>query len=148
MGYNKTVYAKQRQVVSEDGEILDDETIKFDVYVKDHEEFLFQYKKHLLILLKLNGNEYKVITWCSHNCMFNTNEIVLSISVKKRLAKDANLSLGSVNNAISSLSKRNFLIRLDTSHYKVNPEVNWKGHSKARDKNLSIHIKYKVGGPE
>lgn len=148
MIHTKTVYQKVTQIMNEDGELMSEDVKKFDVYVKDEEEFVFLYLKHMGIIYQLGGNDIKVLFYVGTNCDFNTNEITLGIAAKRRMSAVIGLKVGSINNAISRLTKRNFLTHRDTAQYKVSPEFVWKGYIKSREKDLAMFISYKIGDPQ
>ena len=149
MSHNKNVHSHIREVVdAETGELVDDYKYNIDVLVKDEEEFYFAFSRHFAAILKLNAPDMKVVTWCAMNISMNTNEVALGIAQKRKIAKLADLAIGTIDNSISSLVKNGFLIRVDTGLYKVHPEVFWRGHIKMRNRQLSLSVTYKVATPE
>jgi hypothetical protein len=55
------------------------------------------------------------------------NEIVLNAAIKKRMAIELNISTRTIDNALSMLTKKNVIIRLDTGLYMGNPHLFGKG---------------------
>ena len=64
------------------------------------------------------------------------NQLVVNAALKRQIAKELELSLSSINNAISKFVKGELLIREDTGLYKVNPHLfgkgDWKDIAKIR----------------
>lgn len=61
------------------------------------------------------------------NRMHYGNELVLNASLKKKIAKEINLSLSSIDNAISKFVKGGILERTDPGMFIVNPHLFGKG---------------------
>lgn len=64
------------------------------------------------------------------------NQLVINAALKRQIAKELDLSLSSINNAISKFVKGDLLIREDTGLYLVNPHLfgkgDWKDIAKIR----------------
>jgi hypothetical protein len=145
MGVNKEVFKKVETIIDcETGEIKGEQVISISVPVKDQEEFFFIFAKHLGTLLKLNGNEIKVLLWCSMNCTLNHNLIVITSTQKREIAEYAGLKPQSIANAINLLKKKNIFISQGRCTYKVNSELCWKGSPLNRNKDLKMIVDYKI----
>ncbi len=128
-------YSHEIQTINEDGELLDVE-IKTNKYLVDtKEEFVQIYTS---IQAKLEGLGYtaeKVLFYCIFNCD-SSNVINLSSFHKKKIEKQFEFAPSTVANAITTLSQRQLLIRIDRATYRVNPIHAWKGNSVDRKKTI------------
>lgn len=73
----------------------------------------------------LNGILYAFLKRMSYG-----NQLVVNAALKRQIAKELDLSLSSINNAISKFVKGSLLLREDTGLYKVNPHLFGKGEWK------------------
>ncbi len=68
------------------------------------------------------------------------NRIVLNASVKREIAKELDISVKTIDNALGSLLKQNVLIRKDIGLFLGNPQLFGKGEWKnIRELRLTIH---------
>lgn len=58
------------------------------------------------------------------------NQLVLNAALKRQIAKEIELSVSSINNAITKFVKGELLDRIDTGLYRVNPHIFGKGEWK------------------
>ncbi len=73
----------------------------------------------------LNGILYSFLKRMSYG-----NQLVVNAALKRQIASELELSLSSINNAISKFVKGEILLREDTGLYKVNPHLFGKGEWK------------------
>ncbi|KLV27094.1 replication/maintenance protein RepL, partial [Priestia megaterium] len=58
------------------------------------------------------------------------NQLVLNAALKRQIAEEIDLSVSSINNAITKFVKGELLERIDTGLYRVNPHLFGKGEWK------------------
>lgn len=58
------------------------------------------------------------------------NQLVLNAALKRQIAREIELSVSSINNAITKFVKGELLERIDTGLYRVNPHIFGKGEWK------------------
>lgn len=58
------------------------------------------------------------------------NQLVLNAALKRQISKEIELSVSSINNAITKFVKGELLERIDTGLYRVNPHIFGKGEWK------------------
>ena len=79
----------------------------------------------------LNGILYAFLKRMSYG-----NQLVVNAALKRQIAKELDLSMSSINNAITKFVKGDLLIREDTGLYLVNPHLfgkgDWKDIAKIR----------------
>lgn len=110
----------------ENGEILRTEIITTK-RVTAH-KFVQLYLDDFGALMGIEGEgEYRLILWCAKNMNYETNEVIIINTLKKRIAAECDLSPYTINNAVSSLVRKNLLLRKDTSIYMLNPKYFFKG---------------------
>lgn len=123
-----------RTVVNEDGLIKtkeEEKTINWGSepnYIKIYLDTVLYLKD---LPKGLNGILYAFLKRMSYG-----NQIVVNAALKRQIAKELELSLSSINNAISKFVKGELLYREDTGIYKVNPHLfgkgDWKDIAKIR----------------
>ncbi len=110
----------------ENGEILRTEIITTKRVTAD--KFVQLYLDDFGALMGIEGEgEYRLILWCAKNMNYETNEVIIINTLKKRIAAECDLSPYTINNAVSSLVRKNLLLRKDTSIYMLNPKYFFKG---------------------
>jgi hypothetical protein len=101
------------------------------------DKFFQVYTEDWAALMGIEGDcQFKIILWIGRNMNYETNEVILVMSIKKRIAKEIGFSYKSVENSISLLKKSGVLIHVDTSIYMLNPKMFFKG--KPEDRQLLI----------
>jgi hypothetical protein len=128
-------------------EVLAQKVITRDVLVKDGEEWLSAYARLVRGMFNLDGNEVKVLLWAALAATVNTNEIVLTRTIKERMSVEIGLSVGSIENALSRLVSKKFLHRIGRAVYHLDPESTWRGDLKSRAKNIQVFLNYKIEKP-
>lgn len=73
------------------------------------------------------------------------NKVTLVKSIKEDIAKETNLDLGTINNAISNFKKKNILLSAGRSVYTINPHLIAKGKWQDISK-LRLQIEYTPKG--
>ena len=124
--------------------MLAENPITRDILVKDSEAWFTAFGKLVRALLNLDGNEVKVLLWCAINSTLGTNEVVLARYIKERMSVEINLSMGSIDNALSRLVKKQHLHRLGRGVYHLDPDTTWRGDLKARAKNIQVFLNYTI----
>lgn len=123
-----------RTVVDEDGQITYQEEEKV-INWGTEPNYIKVYLDTILYLKDLpkglNSILYAFLKRMSYG-----NQLVINAALKRQIAKELELSLSSINNAISKFVKGELLIREDTGLYKVNPHLfgkgDWKDIAKIR----------------
>lgn len=92
------------------------------------EQFIKVYLKDISGYLGLDSiTHYKVLAEIWRKADYETNQIILIKSIKEEIAKQINLVIQTVNNAIIQLHKKGLLIRKNKSTYILNPNIFFKG---------------------
>lgn len=123
-----------RTVVNEDGQITYQEEEKVISWGTEP-NYIKVYLDTILYLKDLpkglNSILYAFLKRMSYG-----NQLVVNAALKRQIAKELELSLSSINNAISKFVKGELLIREDTGLYKINPHLfgkgDWKDIAKIR----------------
>lgn len=118
-------------VDSQDGEILRSEIITRKRVSAD--KFLQVYLDDFGFLMGIEGEgEHRIILWCAKNMNYETNEVVIVAELKKRIAAECDLSAHTINNSLTSLVRKEVLIREATSIYMLNPKYFFRGRIEDR----------------
>ena len=144
----KTISAGvERAVDPLTGEVLSEKALTRDILVKDSEEWFICYRNLMKAVLNLNSNEVRVLLWCAINTTVNTNEIVLARYIKDRMSAEIKIGIPSIDNALSSLVKKELMRRLARGVFHIDPANTWKGDLKTRARNITVYLNYKVEQP-
>lgn len=77
---------------------------------------------------------------------YNTNELILNSSVKKKIATKIGITVPSLANLICSLVSKKILKRIDTGIYMLNPYLfgkgDWQTLKQLRNENIELVISY------
>ena len=76
-------------------------------------------------------------------------QIIINKAIKKRIAEYLKVTLGHVENQITSLVKADVLLRVDRGLYEANPHIFGKGHWKdiyLRRKRIEVKVTYDENG--
>lgn len=149
-----TEYNKETRV-DENGEILSEEIVVKEHFIKKaavkREEFMQVYIEDNKGLFELStGTEIKLmyLIWKEVEFYKDTdegNKIYLVKHLKDKWAEAIGVSLGAINNAITSITKKGLLLKGDgTSLYYLNPNYFFKGALKDRPKVIRILTEYEI----
>jgi len=121
----------------ETGEIVDSITGKRarSILVNNEKEFLQLYFSLNGLLDKLSSAESRLLLYLSFKCD-GENKIALPKYIKEELATESGLHIQTINNSLTKLTKKGFLIRIATGLYRINPRYVWKRSLNERDKML------------
>lgn len=118
----------EKQIVDENGEIKyteDTKTINWGA----EPNFVKVYLDNILYLTDLpkglNSTLYALLNRMSYG-----NQLVINAALKRQIAAEIDLSVSSINNAITKFVKGELLKRIDTGLYLVNPHLFGKGEWK------------------
>ncbi len=104
------------------------------IIVDDDETFCTLFGSVISVVDKIDKLGWKILLWCSQNCIINSNKINLGKYTRSVIAKTYSISDGTIRNSICSLCKSGALIREDSSTYTVNPKYFWRGNNGERKK--------------
>ena len=143
---------KKINAITEREEIIDGEVTKKEViktYTLDKEEdYIKVYIKHIMYLNNLPQGLHPLIYQLVKYVTYG-NQIVLTAGIKRKIASDMGMSVHTINAYISSLVKKDILIRVDRAMYILNPVIfgkgNWSEIVKLREA-LEIHVVYDEQG--
>ena len=91
---------------------------------------------HILNSIDLIGNQKtKLAFWILDN-IDSENQLIMT---QRKIAKNSGISLYTVSETLKVLMDSNFLQKINSGAYRVNPNVLWKGGKSAR---MNILFKY------
>lgn len=91
---------------------------------------------HILQSIDLIGNQKtKLAFWILDN-LNRENQLIMT---QRKIAEKTGMSIATVNATISALIESDFLIKISSGAYRVNPNVLFKGGQKSR---LNVLLKY------
>ena len=126
-----TVYSetKFREIIDrETGEFLREETESKQTFVNSNDEppFIKLYTDDICRLKQIKGGGNNVL-YEILKIMPYTNEVALSAPVRRRIAKNLDIKMPTVNKMIQHLYEKKILIRIERGYYLVNPKLFAKG---------------------
>lgn len=107
------------EIVDENGVVQ--EVTRFIVPIGEKDTDFCKVYNHLIDKLSdLSKSERKVFDWCLKNMDYENKVYILN---QKKLASTLNLSYGTVRNAVSSLTRKGLLKKIENGLYLVNPAI-------------------------
>lgn len=149
-GKNKDIMTKYITEKSEDYSILDKRTgevLDMNITKKiDLDEFIMVFFSSCPQLMELKGNHLKVLICCWKYSSYNPDNEERGNTIHngpgfKQACKDSGLDVSPavIDNAISALHKKGFLIKRYRGEYLLNPQYFFKGRLSSRSK-VKIHF--------
>jgi len=141
-----TYIEKNCYINHETGEIKEKEEKKV-IKIPREDEYIKIYIKTVGVIHNLPNSADKILFEILKYVNYD-NRIIITKPVKENIAKRLNISLSRVNNYLSSLNKKNILIREDRGMYILNPYIfgkgNWYNIYKLREE-LHLNVVFKEG---
>lgn len=156
----KTTIEEKTIIDKETGEILDTQVtsnkeINFTRKVKNYNEFIMVYLEDISSFLKIeNATQIKVLALIWRDASYNNpelnegNTIAILKDDKERWATEINVNTRTIDNALSTLVKKELLISVCKGKYKLNPKYYFKGSNTDRTKILNVHVNYEFENQE
>ena len=127
------IVGKQAYIDQETGEMNEVQVI--DIAERDA-NFHKIWLSHILNSIDLIGNQKtKLAFWILDN-IDSENQLIMT---QRKIAKNSGISLYTVSETLKVLMDSNFLQKINSGAYRVNPNVLWKGGKSAR---MNILFKY------
>lgn len=127
------IVGKQAYIDQETGEMNEVQVI--DIEERDA-NFHKIWLSHILNSIDLIGNQKtKLAFWILDN-IDSENQLIMT---QRKIAKNSGISLYTVSETFKVLMDSNFLQKINSGAYRVNPNVLWKGGKSAR---MNILFKY------
>lgn len=141
MGKKTNIFTEKR-VDHQTGELIETKWITKEVATKD--KFVALYIEHISMMNKLPYSEMKFLLCCAGVIEWNTNDLVLGPKVVEQLCSCSGLQMTTIRNAISSLSKKNFLKKKQSNWYILNPEIFFYGKEIERATMFELTYQWKI----
>lgn len=141
----KKVYKQvQTNIVDlETGEIKQSKDVETS-YVNREPDFIKLYIADLIKLNDMPKSTSNILLSLLRNMTYD-NEIIIIASLKRKIAKELNIAVETINKAVQRLNKQGIISRKDTSLYAVNPYL--FGRGKWQDiKELRLKVTYNKDG--
>ena len=130
------IVGKETYINQETGEIK--EMLVVDKYVEQDFNFHKIWLTDLLNIIEIIGTKkLKVIKYILNNMNTKDNTIYFT---QRGLAKELGLSLQTINDTIKILIESNFMRKIQTGVYQINPDIVVKGST---GKRMNLLIQYK-----
>tara|TARA_R110000868_G_scaffold349412_2_gene610696 strand:+ start:279 stop:767 length:489 start_codon:yes stop_codon:yes gene_type:complete len=145
MARTKVVYREKvinNYIDKKTGDIVDTDIDKKEhrITVKDRQSFVILYATIEGTLRGLNGNDIRVLIYCSLHAQYNTNRICLTKPICTELTEVYGVPYQSVRNSIQKLMKKEILKPLGSATYIVNPDYFWRGNSVQRHDTIKEYV--------
>lgn len=115
---------------SSTGEVLESRLITQALRYKANRPYIKIYIDDALEdLIKLNKGEFALLHYCFRLANFNNEFSLLKVD-KEIIAKELDVTLGTINNGITILVKTGLIVRRAMGAYKLNPHYFSKGKDK------------------
>lgn len=127
------VIGETKYINKETGEIEDFQVISIE---ERDANFHKIWLGHILNSIDIIGNQKtKLAFWILDNLKSEN----LLIMTQRQIAKESKVSLQTVSRTLNSLVKSNFLIKINTGAYQINPDMIFKG---GKEQRLNVLIQY------
>ncbi len=134
----RTCYEKTSMVVdSQTGELLEQDVKTIKYLAGNREEFFLMYSSLVGLLEKMTSPEIKVYCYLIKNYQIGS-PIAITLGIREVIGEAQKLKSGTVNNAISGLSKKGLIFQLQKGLYKLNPRHAFKGSTLERNAMLKF----------
>ena len=124
------------------GEIKESKFIKKSV--KDVDEFLILYIKHIALIARLPHYQLQTLLCLAPCIEWNTGEFTLDTRTMDKIISCSGIKEQSIRNSVSALKKRNILQRIKSNWYKLNPDIFWKGSELERQKSFEVTYQWDI----
>ena len=141
-------------VDSATGEVLSSNVEQLNISITKNvkrENFIQVYLQDVSGFLKIeNGTQIQLLALIWKEVSYNNpvvnegNSIVILRDTKERWSKDLNISIRTIENALTSLVKKNLIQKLCKGKYRLNPAYYFKGSTTEREKILNLTTKYEI----
>lgn len=122
--------------VDSDGVIVDEEVKVHTYLAATKEKFFIGYVSMLAMMYKeMTGPEIKVYAWLLEKYSSEAS-IGIVKGVKDVMGQDIGIKLGTIDNALSGLTKKAMIYTVSKATYKLNPRYAFQGPTKTRNKVL------------
>ncbi len=128
------------------------ETTRHIRKVSNYNEFIMIYLEDMSSFLRLeNITQVKLLSLIWRDVPISKpdtdegNIITILKEDKEKWGEEIKVTLGTINNAISALVKKNLLFLVSRSRYKLNPAYFFKGKSSDRSRLMKIEFNYQIG---
>ena len=127
------IVGKQTYINQETGEMNEVQVINIE---EREANFHKIWLSHILNSIDLIGNQKtKLAFWILDN-IDSENQLIMT---QRKIAKNSGISLYTVSETLKVLMDSNFLQKINSGAYRVNPNVLWKGGKSAR---MNVLFKY------
>jgi hypothetical protein len=140
--YLKTVSTHTREVVGEDGELLDIEVRKHTYVVASREEFFHTYSSLLGVFMKMDMPDIRVYGYLLQHLMTGS-KIPITKALRLEMSHVIHLNERTIYNTLKVLEEKGLLIKSDKL-YQLNPRYAFKGSSSDRLKALKVVLELNV----
>jgi len=117
----KEVYDKESGTVK-----ATEQTTVRKVKVQKEPSFIKLYLNDICKLKSIPKSSNAVLNELLKHTNYN-NEIILNMGIKKRIIKNLDTTIATLNNSISKLNKAEIIKKIDSGIYKLNPYIFGKG---------------------
>jgi len=140
----KVYYDSEEKIINEKGEIIEHKIESKAIDTAQEPPFVKMYLKDLMWLKNTPKWTNRVLSELLKNMSYG-NEIILNVSLKKRIANELDMSINSINKALIDLKRTQILLQKERGIFIANPEYFAKGRWE-QVKSLIIETRYLRGG--
>lgn len=142
----KNVSTRKKVKVIGHKRLMDTDGTFFDMQVMEVEEKDANFHKiwlgHIIQALDMIGNQkIRLVNFILEN-LDKENKLVMT---QRKIAEKSDISFGTVISTMKLLQEANFIVKINSGAYQVNPEIVFKGGTGAR---MNVLIQYKQAGQE
>lgn len=128
------VVGTEKYIKQETGEIAEMQVIEIE---ERDANFHKLWLGHILQSIDLIGNQKTKLAFWILEHLDSENQLVMT---QRRIAEKSGISLDTVRLTMKALMESNFLVKINSGAYRVNPDVMFRG---GKDKRLNILMQYR-----
>jgi hypothetical protein len=138
---SRTIYT-EKQRDPETNQLVTTRTISKTA--KDKDAFVAMYIEHIGTMAKLPHYELQTLLCLTPHIDWDNGVISISSYVQDKILECSGLKYSSIRSALSRLAKRNFITKVKSNWYQINPELFWKGSELERDKQFQLIYQWDI----
>lgn len=138
-----TTFEKTETFIDSDGVVTASKSINYKV-TKDHDSFFRVYVDHIAMINRLTHSEIKFLNAIASLVDWDTNKITFGGAINDKIKELAQMGDNVRRHCVSSLAKKNILIREAHVSYMLNPKIFFRGSEIERSKVLQLQYRFEI----
>lgn len=139
-----TTISTEKITIDENGEVKNSEVIK--KFKSQEPNYIKIYLQDISYFYEVPKGSTDLVYELFDYVTYNTHEMILNMSTKKRIAKKLETSVATVSNNLTKLVQKGIIKRVEKGIYTLNPYLfgkgDWKSVKELRTSNIELEVVY------